>query len=331
MCWGIEIKRLMAAALSVGAALIGICFGIARAELVDRILVVVNDDIILLSEFEQVMSTFKTTYENRGVSIAEQMRLLNDQRPKIIEKLIRDKLTDQQVTRHKLTVSDGDVDATIGRIRNANNLSEAEFRRAVELDGMPYETYREQIKGKILRARLLNREIKSKIVVTDADIKKYYDAHIEQYAGSTKYDLRHILLRYPSDATDSQKAEVAREIDMIGQRLGEGEPFEKLARQFSDAPTAAGGGRLGVFGTHLLTPEIKDALEGLQPKQYSPAVETDQGYQIFFVEDILYSGGKTLEEATSEIRDKLYAEVVDQKFKTWLEDLRKRSHIQILE
>jgi peptidyl-prolyl cis-trans isomerase SurA len=331
MYWGIEIKRLMIAALSVGAALIGICFGIARAELVDRILVVVNDDIILLSEFEQVMSTFKTSFENRGVSNAEQMRLLNDQRPKILEKLIRDKLTDQQVTRHKLTVSDGDVDATIQRIRDANNLTEVEFRRAVELDGLDYETYREQVKDNILRARLLNREIKSKIVITDSDIKKHYDAHIEQYAGSTKYDLRHILLRYPPNATDSHKANVAREIDVIGQRLGEGAPFEKLAKQFSDAPTAASGGRLGVFGTNLLTPEIKDALKGLQPKQYSPAVETDQGYQIFYVEDILYSGGKTLEEATPEIRDKLYAEVVDQKFKTWLEDLRKRSHIQILE
>lgn len=321
----------MMIALAMGAALIWICVGSSQAELVDRILVVVNDDIILLSELEQVMTTVKASYEKQGASIAEQMQLLNEQRPKALEKLIRDKLTDQQVARYKLTVSDEEVEATIQRIRDANKLTEAEFRRAVELNGMTYENYRKQIKEQILRSRLLNREVKSKIVVTDTDIKRYYDAHSEQYAGSTKYDLRHILLKFPAGGAESQKAEVAEEIEAIRKRLDSGEPFAKLAQEYSDAPTAASGGRLGVFGTHLLTDEIREAIDGLQPRQYSPAVETDQGYQIFFVEDIISSGGKTLEEATPEIRDKLYAQGVDQKFSTWLEDLRERAHIQILE
>jgi peptidyl-prolyl cis-trans isomerase SurA len=332
MGWTLHIKRPMAAALSVAVALFGIGMAkMAHADLVDRVLVVVNDDVILLSELEQVMATLKTSLENRGVSPEEEERLLNDQRPKILEKLIRDKLTDQQVAKYKLEVNDEEVEATIQRIRDANKLSEKEFRHAVELDGIDYETYRNQIKDQILRTRLINIEVKSKIVITDTDIKNYYDAHIDQYTGHTKYQLRHILLRFPPDASDSQKAKVAQQMDVIRQRLEAGEAFEELARQFSEAPTAADGGQLGVFGTHLLTKEIRDAIKGLQPKQYSPVVETAQGYQIFYVEDILNSGGKTLESATPEITDKLYGEVVDQKFKTWLEDLRKKSHIQILE
>jgi peptidyl-prolyl cis-trans isomerase SurA len=332
MGWILHIKRPMAAALSVAVAFFGICMvSMAHADLVDRVLVEVNDDVILLSDLEQVMTTLRVSLENRGVSPEEEKRVLNLQRPKILEKLIRDKLTDQQAAKYKLEVSDEEVEATIQRIREANNLSEKEFRHAVELDGMDYETYRNQIKDQLLRTRLINLEVKSKIVITDTDIKKYYDAHIEQYAGHTKYKLRHILLRFPPDASDAQKAKLAAQMDAIRQRLAAGEAFEELARQFSDAPTAADGGQLGVFGTHLLTQEIRDAIKGLQPKQYSPAVETAQGYQIFYVEDILHSGGKTLEAATPEIREKLYAQVVDQKFKTWLEDLRKKSHIQILE
>ncbi|MEJ2157221.1 MAG: peptidylprolyl isomerase [Desulfobacteraceae bacterium] len=326
-----DIKRSVKAALAVCAVLIWICMGSARAELVDRVLVVVNDDIILLSELEQVMATIKASYEHQGVSIAEQMQLLNEQRPKVLEKLIRDKLTDQQVARHKLTVNNEEVEATIKRIRDANNLTEAEFRHAVELDGMDFKTYRKQIKDQILRSRLLNREVKSRIVITDTDIKRYYDAHSEQYAGSTKYDLRHILLKFSSAGDALQKTNADEKIKEIQKRLDEGEPFDKLAQQYSDAPTAASGGRLGVFGTHLLTDEIRDAVKGLQPKQYSAAVETDQGYQIFYVENIIYTGGKTLEEATPEIRDKLYAEGVDKKFKKWLEDLREQAHVQILE
>jgi peptidyl-prolyl cis-trans isomerase SurA len=332
MGWTTHIKRPIAAALSAAVALFGICMaGIAHADLVDRVLVVVNDDVILLSDLEQVMASLKASLDNRGVSQDEEERVLNEQRPKILEKLIRDKLTDQQVAKYKLEVSDEEVEATIQRIRDANKLSEKEFRHAVELDGMDYETYRNQIRDQLLRTRLINIEVKSKIVITDTDVKKYYDAHIEQYTGHTKYQLRHILLRFPPDASDAQKAKVAQQMDVIRQRLAAGEAFEELARQFSDAPTAADGGQLGVFGTNLLTKEIREAIKELQPKQYSPVVETAQGYQIFYVEDIIHSGGKTLDAATPEITDKLYAQVVDQKFKAWLEDLRKKSHIQILE
>ncbi len=317
--------------LTIGVALTGCFLGTARADLVDRILVVVNDDVILLSEFDKAMSTVRTSYEKRGVSPLEQQRLLDEQRPKVLEKMIRDKLTDQQVERHKLEIDDEDVDATIGRIREANKLTEEEFKRALELEGVNYEIYRKEIKEQLLRSRLLNREVRSKIVITESDIKKYYDAHIDQYTGNTKYKLRHILLRLAPGAPYSQKERVAEEINVIRQRLQDGEPFEKLATQFSDAPTASNGGRLGVFGKNLLTEEINAALKGLQAGEFSPVVETEQGYQLFFVEDIIQAGGKTLEEASPEIRDKLYADVVDRKFKTWLEDLRKRSHIQILE
>lgn len=320
-----------AAVLILTIGIIGSFIGFAHADIVDRILVVVNDDIILLSEIDQIMSSIKKSYESRGVPLVEQERLLRGQRANVLERLIRDKLTDQQVARHKLKVTDDEVDRTIKRIRETNKLSEDEFRRAVELEGLQFDTYRKRIKDQILRTRLVNREVKSRIVVTDSDIKHYYDEHIEQYTGSTKYKLRHILLKLSPDAPDSQVSRVSEEMNMIRRRLQAGESFKDLAMQFSDASTAATGGELGVFGLNLLSEEINAALKGLQPKEFSPVVETDQGQQIFYVEEILQSGGKTLEEAAPEIKEKLYAERVNQKFKTWLEDLRKRSHIQILE
>ena len=193
--------------------------GSARADLVDRILVVVNDDVILLSEFVQEMAIVRTSYAKRGATPMEQQRLLDEQRPKILEKMIRDKLTDQQVARHKLEIDDKDVDATISRIRKANKLTEEEFKRAVELEGVTYEVYRKQIKDNILRSRLLNREVRSKIVITDSDIKKFYDAHIDQYTGSTKYKLRHILLRLAPGTPDSRKERVVEDIKVIHRRL----------------------------------------------------------------------------------------------------------------
>lgn len=330
MCRIITFKRYVALALCAFAVLAGLC-GIATANLVDRIIVVVNDDIILLSDLEQMLSGVQATLENQGVPKAEQERIINSRRDKIIEQMIYDKLTDQQVARHFIKVKDDDVDATINRIRAANKLSEEQLRRALELDGMTYEAYRTQIKENMLRARLVNREVKSKIVITDVDIKAYYDAHPEKYTGSIKYNLRHILLRVSGHADQMEQTKVLDRVKDIRERLEAGESFEELAKQFSEAPTASQGGQLGVFGTHLLTEEIGLALKGLEAKQFSPPVETDQGYQIFYVEDIVSAGGTSLEDATLEIREKLYADVVDKKFNTWIEDLRKRSHIQILD
>jgi peptidyl-prolyl cis-trans isomerase SurA len=327
----ITFTRCVALTLWACAALAWLLCGIVTADLVDRIVVVVNDDIILLSDLEQMLSSVQSTLDDQGYPKAEQERILNSRRDKILEKMIYDKLTDQQVARHNIKVKDEDVDATINRIRAANKLSEEQLRRELEMDGMTYDAYRTQIKENMLRARLLNREVKSKIVITDVDIKAFYDAHPEKYAGSTKYNLRHILLRVPGHADQKEKTKVLDQMNAIRERLEAGEPFEELAKAFSEAPTASQGGQLGIFGTHLLTKEIGLALKGLQAKQFSQPVETDQGYQIFYVEDIVSTGGTSLADATLEIREKLYADVVDKKFNTWIEDLRKRSHIQILD
>ena len=327
----IKISKWSASVLCAYVALFCMWIGVAGAELVDRIIVMVNDDIILKSDLDQVLAGVRTALEKQGYAKAEQNRILRSQHDKALEQMIYDKLSDQQVQRHNLKVKDAAVDATIERIRSANKLTEEELRRAIELDGMTYEAYRTQIKDKLLRAQLVNREVKSKIVITDVDIKSYYDTHPELYAGSVKYDLRHILLRLPHNADPCEKTRVSDLMEAIRERLQAGEPFEKLAEQFSEAPTASQGGKLGVFGTHLLTEEIRSALKSTQAKEYTRVVETDQGPQIFYVEDIASTGGKTLEEATAEIRKKLYDDVVDRKFNTWIEDLRKRSHIQILD
>ena len=331
MCRKIKNNKLAASVLCAYVVVTWLSLSMAGAQLIDRIVVVVNDDIILMSDLDQVLSRVKAALEEQGYPKAEQNRILQSQRGKALEQLIYDKLSDQQVRRRNLNVQDAAVEATIARIRSANKLTEEELRRALELDGMTYEAYRKQIKEKMLRAQLVNREVKSKIVITDIDIKAYYDAHIEQYTGSVKYDLRHILLRVSRDAGPSEKTRVLDQMQIVRERLEAGESFEEMAKRFSEAPTAAQGGKLGVFGTHLLTEEIRNALENTPAKDFSGVVETDQGYQIFYVEEIVNTGGKTLEEATSEIREKLYADVVDQKFNTWIEDLRKRSHIQILD
>ncbi len=302
-----------------------------RAEVVDRIVAMVNDDIILLSDLEQMLTVVSGTLDRQGYPASQKRQILNEQRKQVLEQLIYDTLTDQQIQRHGIKIDDDEVDATIAQIRKINKLSETDLHRALELDGISFEAYRKQIKEKVLRTRLVNREVKSKIVITDEDIRSYFDSHQSEYGGATKYELRHLLLKVSPSATSTEKESVYQRIKGLYERLQAGQAFEKVAGQYSEAPSAARNGLLGVFDANLLSDQIKQALQGVDPKQFSEIVDTDQGYQIFYVEGIMQSGGRSLDEVRAEIQQKLYADVVDQKFNEWIKDLRQRSHIQIME
>ncbi len=331
--WPALCHRCSAALKSLGFALCGmlILLGGLRAEVVDRVVAVVNNDIILLSDLNQMLSTVGATLDQQGYSQSQKNQILNQQRSMLLEQLIYDKLTDQQVQRRNIKIDDSEVDATILRIKKINKLSDDTLRRKLELDGLSYDEYRKQIKDKLLRARLVNWEVKSKIVITDEDIKAYYQAHLEEYGGHTKYDLRHILIKVSPNA-DSVEIERARQqINTIYERLQKGDPFEKMAAEFSEAPSAVRDGHLGVFDLNILSDQIKQALNGLETKQFSKVVETNQGYQIFYIENVIQSGGRGIDEVRTEIQEKLFAEIVDQKFEDWIKKLRQRSHIQIME
>ena len=121
-----------------------------------------------------------------------------------------------------------------------------------------------------------------------------------------------------------------RSFNLIIGEVEEGESFEVLAKTYSESPLAAEGGNLGFFKIETLSPQLQKALKGLNAGEFTPILETDQGYQIFYIQKIEVTPGKSLSEVSAEIQEKLFDEKVDKKFQSWLEDLRKRSHIKII-
>jgi peptidyl-prolyl cis-trans isomerase SurA len=302
-----------------------------QAVLVDRIVAVVNEEIILQSELEQRLIPLKEVLKQKEYSPEEKSRVFENQSKLMLDQMIYDKLADQQARKYRIEISEQEVTATIARIRSINKLTEESMQRMLELDGMTMETYRTQIKEKLLRTRLVNLEVKSKIVITDEDVQTYYDAHRDRYLGKTKYKLRHLLLRVSPMASDMEQAKVLQRAQALKQRLQAGESFPELAETFSEASSAAKGGELGVFGINLLTEKVQSAIQGLGAGSVTEVVETEQGYQIFYIEDIISSDGKVLDDARQEIQETLYAQDVDRKYKAWLKRMRESAHVEILE
>lgn len=299
-------------------------------ETIDRIVAEVNDDIITLYELNQAARPFVERVRNMGRPLDEERRMLFDVREKILNQMIDQKLTDQEIERLKISVSEETVDRTIEEVKKENYMSDAELQAQLKREGMSMEEYRNQVRDQILRGRLVNREVKSKIVVTEEDIQACYIENKEKYCGEKRYHIRHIILMVQPGADAGQKEAVHQRMEAVLAALDSGEPFDQIARTYSESPLRDEGGDLGAFELKDLSRPIRSAVEKLEPGAYSPVVDTEQGLQIFYLEQISETPEKTVDEARAEIEKQLYNEVVNQKFKEWLTDLRQKSHVKII-
>ena len=302
----------------------------AGTDVVDRIVAVVNEDIILLSELNSRMAPYVQRIHAQGFDAEKERKTLFSVRTDVLNRMIDEKLTDQEIQRNDIKIDDADIDATIERIKSANSFTDEDLRGFLEREGMTMAAYRDKIREQVLRSRLVNYEVKSKIVITEEEIRDYYDKHPELYAGTRRYHLRNILIRAPYGASDAERESVAQTMESIRTQFAEGKDFAELARTYSQSPTAENGGDLGEFDRDTLSPQIQAALEGIGSGQITPVLDTDQGFQLFFVEAVSHSDGKSLESVRDEIHQKLYNDVVDKKFLSWLGELRSRSHIKVI-
>ncbi len=321
-------KKLRILSICVFTMLIaGLAYG---SELVDRIVAVVNEDIISLFELNQTLKPFEEKLKDMNYPPDKEREMMFKLREETISKLIDQKLTDQEVKKLNISVSEQEIDKAIERIKEMNYFTDEDLRSVLGKEGLTLEDYRVRLREEILRSKLVSVEVRSKIVITNDDIKAYMDKNPDKSGSEKKYHLRNILKKPLSFGSEIEKNALRYEMQDILLKLKKGESFEALAKKYSDAPTAAEGGELGTFELDKLAPQIRDAVKDLKAGQYTDVMETEQGYQIFFVQEIISSKAKSVDEVRAQVEDKLYKEIVEQKFRAWLENLRKQATIKII-
>jgi peptidyl-prolyl cis-trans isomerase SurA len=310
--------------------MVAVSSGVHGAEYVDRIVAVVNDDIITLSELNELLKPYIAQVQASHYPAQQERKMMFSIREKVMGELIRQKLTDQEIKKFNITVSESEIDSTIERIKEAQLFTDEELRAALRQRGMSMEEYKRQIKSQILRTKIINLQVKSKIVITQEDIAAYYKSHPEMYAGEKKYHLRNIMLKQPLLPDKRAIDAVYQKMETIIEKIKDGESFEQMAMKYSESPLAADGGDLGSFEWKALSPKIQEAIKGLGPGECTDVLETDQGYQLFYIDEIITAPGKSLEEVSEDIREKLFTEIVDREFRSWVEGLRQKSHIRMI-
>ncbi len=300
------------------------------AEVVDRIVAVVNDDIITLFELNRSFKPYEEKIRKLGYSTDKEHKMLFKVREDMLNRLIDQKLKDQEIERLKIKIDEREIDQTIERIKEENFYTDEDLRHTLANEGLTMEEYRERIKEQILRTKLINLKVRSKIVITKEDITSYYNNHPDKYGGKKKYHLYNIIIKVPLFADETEKDKIKARMDEILTELKAGESFENMARTYSESSLGAEGGDLGLFRLDELSPQLRNAIKEMQAGEFTPVLDTDQGFQIFFVKEIVKTSGKPLEEVSPEIEKILFNEIVEKKFQSWLEELRNQSAIKII-
>ena len=269
-------------------------------------------------ELNKAIRPYIIEVEKTAYSSEEKTQIIHKLQKDMLTKMVEFKLAEQEAERLNIQVSDEEFKATLERVLKKENLTREELEKALIKEKVTFEEYENEMRSNILRPKLINRVIKSMVVVTNEAIEEYYEEHEDQYLGVSKYYLRNILINEKD------------EIDKVKVFLDQGQDFKKIAQEYSIAPNASAGGDLGSFELDVFAENIKENILLLEKGQYTDVISTDGGYQIFFLERIEKSGGKTLEQAKNEISEKLFSVKAEKKYLEWFESLKERSLIKIV-
>lgn len=306
-----------------------------HANVIDRTVAIVNEETITLSEVNELGRSFfkKITEETPPERLAE---TLQQARKTVIDKLIDKKLVVQEAKKLGIQVSDQDVDNAMQRVLTNNKTTLEEFRKEMNAMGMTEQQYKEELRDQILSSRLINHEVRTKVVISEEQILDYYKANYTSQIGGGEYHLQQIGCTWGTplaNGTTPSQEDAKAKIQKVYDRAKDGDDFKELARKYSDLPFAEDGGDLGTFQPHEMATAMQSAVTHLQPGEISAIVEIDNGYHFFKL--VSSQEGETIAKASyetvkEEIREKLYQQAMEARFKDWFKSIRDKSYIKIL-
>jgi len=284
------------------------------AKLEDRIVAVVNKDLIMLSELkrdllsdqERLSKLYKGEEFDRRLKAAEAM---------VVTKMIERKLQLQAAKNKGLDVSDQEVVQAVAEMK----------KQGEQIDGADPNTAR-SVREQLTLMRVVDREVRGVIMVADSEMKRYYREHQDRFAYPEEYQLSQILIK-PRTADDLSVAQGRAEALLA--TLKQGESFEELALRFSDGADAARGGRLGLVRQGELIPALEQALTSLKIGEITGIVETPEGLHIVRVDDKKPRQFRPFEQVKAEIQSLVFQQKTEDQYQVWMADLKNKAYIEV--
>ncbi|NOX25445.1 MAG: hypothetical protein GXP59_04910 [Deltaproteobacteria bacterium] len=305
-----------------------LCSLTAKAKLVDRIVAVVNDDIITLSDLNAAGRPYFQAIMRRAPA-DRQAAELNKARKKVIGQLVDRLLIKQRAAQIGIEVSKADIDQAVASILHNNRINMKKFRHDLRAIGTSEADYRRKIKAQILKSRLISFAIRSKIVITEQKIKQYYDHnYTAARIKTTGYHILQIGLLWGAKYRAKTQEEARKNAEYAKKKLLAGGNFAELAKELSDLPSAADGGDLGQFKKADMAPYMAKAVLTMHVDEISKILQTPVGYQILKLKSAPGHEIPKLADVKDEIKAILYKQEAEKDYQEWLDKLRRKAFIK---
>ncbi len=297
------------------------------AHTIDRIVAVVNDEIILDSELEQW--TAPNLRNPVDLDTPEGAAMFEALKKKSLDKLIESRLIAQQAVELKLSVTAEEVDRAIDEVKRQNKLDDATFAEALKGQGFSMEAYRKNLKKQILELKVVNTAVRSRVQVSDEEIRTAYQQSDRQNAGERLAHLREIVIKVGKDAANDEVDRRRRLAAKIVVDARAGKPFADLAKAYSEADSKADGGDLGFVQTGNLVDELAEVVAQMDPGDIRGPLRTSAGFSVLELVEWKSGNLRPFEEVKEQLRRQLYDQQVEKATAAWVKELRKKAHVDI--
>ncbi len=255
---------------------------------VDRIVAVVNDEVITLHELNARLDFAVAQLQKQGTPLPPRGELERQ----MLDRLIMDKVQLQHARDSGMRIDDSQLEQALQRIAANNKMSLAKFRDALQKDGIAFAKFREDIREEMTIARVREREVNDKIVISEGEIDNYLSGDSTAGNSAEEYEVAHILLRAPESASPEQIQKLKVKAEQVYERAKQGEDFAQLAATYSDAPDALKGGGLGVRPLNRLPALFAEVVVKLKDGEVGPLLRSPNGFHL--VKLVAKRGGAAL-------------------------------------
>jgi peptidyl-prolyl cis-trans isomerase SurA len=284
---------------------------------VDRIVAVVNGDIVTQFELDEVMRPILDRFKGHAFTEDELMQLAGVKR-KMLDRLINETLLKQEVERMKIAVSDAELENQLRQIKAASNLDDEQLNQKLAGEKITRKEFERKIKDDLLRQRLIGMMVRRKVLVVPEDVEKRAKELGKGLNAESRAEISLIVLGLDKDAEGLRKRILAGELT-----------FEDAATQYSVGPGSDQGGSLGAMALKDMQPGLRQIVLGLSPGDISKPFE-NQNYQVLLKLTSLAKGeGRANVEGEEQIRDELYKAKMEELFSDYMEKLRSKAVIEV--
>ena len=301
----------------------------ARADSVtiERVVAVVNAEVVLLSELHDKAA------QMAGQRLDDAAPEAHKKLRQVLDRMVDDILVLQQASELKLAVEEAEIDKAIEEVKNANHLDNDGLKAALAEQGYTYPGFRKDMRRQILRLKVVNTAVRSRINVTDEDVKAFYEQTARQAGGRNRQaHIRHIQISVPAGASDKD-VEARRQLALrVVEEAKGGADFAQLAKKYSDDTTTRDdGGDLGWLKEGEGLPEVMSELVFTmdQANEVRGPVRTDRGFEVVQFLERKDSDVRPLAEVKEQLRGQIYQQQMEKQTQSWVSELHKKAHVEM--